>query len=107
MRKLFKTAARPFRWASSRILHKINHFSLSSLKKAMKENGLALVVIILLWEVIEDILFPLLFIFLGNHVHPAFYAGAPASWLLCVHWLAVPIMWKAWMSIKKRREIED
>ena len=64
----------------------------------MKEHGLALVVIIVGWEIVEDVVFPLLFIFLGNHVHPAFYAGAPAAWLLCIHWLAVPILWGWWIS---------
>tara|TARA_B100000700_G_scaffold324626_1_gene431265 strand:+ start:1245 stop:1496 length:252 start_codon:yes stop_codon:yes gene_type:complete len=66
----------------------------------MKQHGLALVIIIIGWEIIEDVLFPLLFIFLGNNVHPAFYAGAPASWLLCIHWLAVPIIWSGWVKLK-------
>ena len=73
---------------------------IENIKKFLKENGLAFVIIFIAWEIVEDVLFPLLFIFLGNHVHPAFYAGAPASLLLCVHWIAVPLLWGWWMKIK-------
>ena len=88
-----------FRWIKDQLSHKLEHFKWASLKKTLKEHGLALVVIIVLWEVIEDVVFPVLFIALGNYVHPAFYAGAPAAWILCFHWLAVPIMWGAWIRI--------
>ena len=92
------------RWLKHRITHKFEHFSAAKIKKFLKENGLAFVIIFLGWEIIEDILFPILFVFLGNHVHPAFYAGAPAAWLLCLHWLAVPLMWGAWLKIKGRKD---
>ena len=91
-------------WIKHRLQHKLEHFSLASIKKTLKENGLALVIIIVGWEIAEDVIFPVLFVFLGNHVHPAFYAGAPASLLLCFHWLAVPLMWGWWMKIKKSDE---
>ena len=77
-----------------------NYSSWSKTKSTVKQHGLALVIIIVGWEIIEDVLFPLLFIFLGNHIHPAFYAGAHAAWLLCVHWLAVPLMWGWWIKFK-------
>jgi hypothetical protein len=89
-----------FSYIKHQASHKIQHLKWSSLKKTLKKHGLALVIIIVVWEIIEDILFPALFITLGNYVHPAFYAGAPAAWLLCLHWLAVPIMWSAWVKIK-------
>jgi hypothetical protein len=92
-----------FHWVKHRIKHKFEHFSTAKLKKFLKENGLAFVIIFLLWEVIEDVLFPVLFIFLGNNVHPSFYAGAPAAWLLCLHWLAVPLMWGAWVKIRGKK----
>jgi hypothetical protein len=91
-----------FRWIKNRILHKLEHVSLTAIKKTFADHGLALVVIIVGWEIIEDILFPILFIWLGKNVHPAFLAGAPASWLLCLHWLVVPVLWKAWISISKK-----
>ena len=96
-----------FNWIKHRIKHKIDHFKWSSIKKTFRENGLALVIIIVVWEIIEDVLFPLLFIFLGKYVHPAFYAGAPASWLLCVHWLAVPVMWSLWLRVKSNNSISE
>lgn len=90
------------RWIKHRLAHKLEHVSWSSIKKTFREHGLALVIIVILWEIIEDVLFPLLFIFLGNHVHPAFYAGAPASWLLCVHWLVVPFTWGWWVRLREK-----
>ena len=92
-----------FQKIKHRVYHKIEHFKFSNLKKSFKENGIALVAIIIMWEIIEDVLFPLFFIFLGKHVHPAFYAGAPASWLLCLHWIAVPITWGIWCRIKGKK----
>tara|TARA_B100000945_G_C20345188_1_gene579396 strand:- start:428 stop:676 length:249 start_codon:yes stop_codon:yes gene_type:complete len=82
----------------------MEHYSAAKLKKFLKENGLAFVIIFIGWEIIEDVLFPVLFVFLGNTVHPAFYAGAPASILLCFHWLAIPILWGLWVRISKKRK---
>lgn len=87
-----------FRWVKERLAHKLEHLKWSNIKSTMKEHGLALVVIIVGWEIIEDVLFPLLFVLLGNYVHPSFYAGIPAAWLLCLHWLAVPILWGWWIK---------
>ena len=63
-----------------------------------REHGLALVVIVVGWEIAEDVLFPVIFVALGNYVHPVFYAGAPASIILCFHWLAIPLLWGWWMK---------
>ena len=92
-----------FRWLKHRLAHKLEHFSSDKLKTFLKENGLAFVIIFLVWEIIEDVVFPILFVFLGNHVHPVFYAGAPASILLCFHWLAIPVLWGAWLKIKGKK----
>lgn len=96
-----------FKWASHRISHKLEHVSLETLKSTLKEHGLALVVIIVLWEVLEDIVFPALFTWLGMTVHPFFLAGAPIAWLLCLHPIAVPMMWAAWIKIKKGSKETD
>tara|TARA_Y100000592_G_scaffold98549_1_gene171961 strand:+ start:5529 stop:5822 length:294 start_codon:yes stop_codon:yes gene_type:complete len=95
---------RLYKWIKHRIAHKMEHYSVAKLKKFLKENGLAFVIIFIGWEIIEDVLFPVLFVFLGNTVHPAFYAGAPASILLCFHWLAIPILWGLWVKISKNRK---
>ena len=68
----------------------------------LKEHGLALVIIIVVWEIIEDVLFPALFIWLGHNVNPWFITGAPISWLLCLHPIAVPVMWSIWVKISRR-----
>tara|TARA_R110000824_G_scaffold53389_3_gene147885 strand:- start:179 stop:403 length:225 start_codon:yes stop_codon:yes gene_type:complete len=68
------------------------------------EHGVALVVIIVMWEIIEDILFPILFIWLGKNVNPWFLAGAPVSWLMCLHPIAVPLLWAVWIKFSLRRD---
>lgn len=89
-----------FRWLKSQVSHKLEHLRWSSLKKILKEHGLALVIIIVGWEIVEDVLFPLLLVLLGNYVHPAFYAGIPIAWIGCLHWLMVPLMWGWWIKLK-------
>ena len=92
------------RWAWHRLKHKLEHFRLSRLMDILKEHGLALVVIMVGWEIIEDLLFPLLFVWLGKNVNPLFLAGAPVSWLLCLHPVAVPILWGIWIKISRRNK---
>jgi len=91
-------------WARDRISHKIDHFRPRNIVKIFKDNGLALVVIIIGWEIVEDVLFPLLFMGLGKYVHPGFYAGIPVAWMLCLHWIAVPILWGWWMKISDKHD---
>ena len=88
-------------WAKHRISHKLEHVRLNYLLDVLSKHGLALVIIIVGWEIIEDVLFPILFIWLGTNVHPAFHAGAPAAWLICLHWLVVPVTWSMWMKFSK------
>lgn len=92
------------KWIKHRIGHKLEHLKWSKIKETFREHGLALVVIIVGWEIIEDVLFPLLFWALGNYVHPSFYAGIPAAWLLCLHWIAVPVLWGMWMKMKGKKD---
>jgi Na+-transporting NADH:ubiquinone oxidoreductase subunit NqrB len=90
------------RWLKHRIGHKLEHIKPSHLMNTIVEHGVVLVVIIVAWEIIEDILFPLLFIWLGKNVNPWFLTGAPISWLLCLHPIAVPILWALWIKISRR-----
>ena len=89
-----------YRWIKQRLRHKLSHFKWENVKKTLRENGLALVVIIIGWEIIEDVIFPVIFAVLGKYVHPAFFAGIPAAWIICLHWLMVPILWGAWIRFK-------
>lgn len=93
-----------FHWAKERIAHKLEHIRWSSIKSTFKKHGLALAIIIIGWEIIEDVVFPVLFVFLGNNVHPVFYTGAPASLLLCFHWLMVPLLWGWWIRLSGKGE---
>ena len=94
-----------------RFVHKLRHFKIAHFKKLLREHGVAFLVIFIIWEIIEDVMFPLLFIWLGNNVNPWFLTGAPISWLLCVHPISVPIMWAIWVKISRRKnepkDIED
>jgi uncharacterized membrane protein len=96
-----------FKWLKHRLAHKLEHWNFAKLKKILKEHGLALVVIIVGWEIIEDILFPLLFAFLGKFVHASFYVGIPVAWLLCLHWLVVPIAWGWWIKLKEKKSSQS
>lgn len=100
------------RWFSDRFRHKLSHFSLENMKLLFKKHGISLVIIIVAWEILEDILFPLMFAALGKYAHPIFYGGIPISWLLCLHWLAVPIIWGAWLKfggnvVKSDKDVHD
>ena len=88
------------RWFKDKFKHKLEHFKWSNIKKMFKEHGLALVVIIVGWEIVEDIVFPIIFAFLGNYVHPAFFAGIPVALIVCLHWFMVPLLWGMWIKYK-------
>ena len=85
----------------------MEHLRWSSIKSLFREHGLALVVIIVGWEIIEDVVFPAIFALLGNYVHPAFFAGIPAAWIVCLHWFMVPVLWSWWIRISKQEEVNE
>ena len=91
---------RLYKWFINRISHKLSHLKTENIKRMFRENGLALVVIIVGWEIVEDIVFPALFALLGKYVHPAFFAGIPVAWIVCLHWFMVPVLWAIWIKIK-------
>jgi len=86
-------------WLRERLKHKLHHFSWNSIKTTLKEHGLALVIIIVGWEIVEDIIFPIIFGLMGQFIHPAFFAGIPASLIICLHWFMVPLLWGMWIKI--------
>ena len=93
----------PIRWIRDRLRHKLSHLSLEGFREILKKHGPALLVIFVFWEIIEDVLFPTLFIWLGVNIHPIFAVGAPISWLLCFHWIAVPVTWGLWVKLRGKR----
>jgi hypothetical protein len=90
-----------FNWIKQRFSHKLEHLKWANVKNIFRENGLALVVIIVGWEIVEDVLFPAIFALLGKYIHPAFFAGIPVAWVICLHWLMVPFLWGIWIKFKK------
>jgi len=91
------------KWVKERLKHKWEHVKTSGIKEMFAKHGLALVVIFIGWEILEDVLFPLLFIWLGNNVNPWFHTGAPISWILCLHPVAVPAIWWLWMKSRGKK----
>ena len=92
------------RWVRDRLKHKISHFRLSRLMDTIMEHGVAFVVIFIIWEIIEDVLFPLLFWWLGTYVSPWFLGGVPFGWLLCLHPIMVPLIWSIWIKFSRREK---
>jgi hypothetical protein len=93
-----------FKWINRKIKHKLSHLSWNYVKETFKKHGLALVVIFIIWELLEDVFFPVLFIWLGKNINPWFYTGAPLSWLLCLHPIAVPLIWGVWIKISGSKD---
>jgi len=89
-------------WLLRRLKHKLEHYSLQNIKKQLLQYGLSFVIIFVAWEIIEDVLFPLLFIWLGNNVNPWFLTGAPISWILCLHPIAVPVIFTLYIKLSGR-----
>ena len=107
MRKLFSKVKSGWVWVKSRLSHKLGHLKLNYLLDVLSKHGMALVVIIVGWEIIEDVLFPAIFALLGTYVHPVFFTGIPVAWIVCLHWLMVPVLWGLWIKIKKTDEKID
>lgn len=86
-----------------KLAHKLEHLKFENLKKMFTRYGIPLLVIFIVWEIIEDILFPILFYYLGENVNAAFYSGIPLSLLLCLHPIAVPIIWGVYCFIARKK----
>ena len=71
----------------------------TNLKKYFVKYGLPFLVILITWEIIEDVVFPIIFYFIGMHVHSAFFAMIPIAWIMCLHPIAVPILWSWYFFI--------
>jgi hypothetical protein len=93
-------------WLLNKIKDKFKLLSWKNVKTMFKEHGLALVIIVVGWELVEDIVFPLIFALLGKYVDPMWYAGVPASLLICLHWFMVPVLWGLWMRISNKEPKE-
>jgi hypothetical protein len=86
--------------------HKLAFWASTNLKTTWKRYGLPLLIIFIAWEIIEDVIFPLIFAWLGANVNPAFFAGIPVAWLLCLHPIAVPLIWWVYCFILRKDKCE-
>ena len=86
-------------WIRQKFKDKLSLLSPSNIRSTFKKHGIALVVIIILWEIIEDLVIPSLFAYLGSSINPAFYVGIPASILICSHWIGIPLLWGMWVRL--------
>ena len=91
-------------WIRQKFKNKLSLLSPSNIKHTFKQHGIALVVIIIFWEIIEDLVIPSLFAYLGSSVSPVFYVGIPASILICSHWIGIPLLWGMWVKLSSRNK---
>jgi len=86
------------------IKHKLKFWTPENGKKLIVEYGVPFFVILIIWEIIEDILFPYTAYLLGTYLNPVFYTLMPISWIICLHPIAVPILWSWWVFFKNRKK---
>ncbi len=90
----------------SRLKHKIDTWRWDRLKTLWSRYGIPFLVIFIAWEIIEDVVFPVIFYLLGTHVNEAFYLGIPVAWILCLHPIAVPIIWAIYCFAIRKKHVK-
>ncbi len=80
-----------------KISHKLSFWKKEKFKEIIVEYGVPFLVILIGWEIFEDIVFPAFCYWMGQYF-PAFYALIPVSWIMCFHPVAVPILW--WVYVR-------
>jgi hypothetical protein len=84
--------------------HKLRFWTIQNAKVILIKYGMPFFIILVVWEIIEDVLFPFIAYLLGSHLNPVFYTLIPFAWLICLHPIAVPILWTTWLWFKKKRD---
>ena len=79
--------------------HKISFWKKDSLKKKMVKYGFPFLIILIAWEIVEDIIIPAIAYLLGLYVDPTFYAAIPITWVVCLHPFVVPVLWYYWCFV--------
>ncbi len=96
-----------FNYLKHNLKHKWDFWRWSKLKEKFKKYGLPLLIIFIVWEIIEDIIFPYIAYLLGKHVHQGFYTLIPVSWLACAHPIAVPAIFWIYLKISGKKKPKD
>jgi len=91
------------KWLKNRLKHKREHWKLENIKKLILQHGRAFVIIVVAWEIFEDVVCPVIFAWLGKNVDPWFLTGIPASLILCLHPIAVPVIWTIYIKISGKK----
>ena len=86
------------------IKHKISFWTWPKIKEKFLKYGLPFFVILVVWEIFEDVVFPIVAYLLGKHVDPLFYSFIPVAWIVCLHPIAVPVMWYGWCFIRGEKK---
>jgi len=89
------------------INHRVQFWTFSNLKSVILKHGKALLIIFIVWEIIEDVLFPAMAYLLGKYVDPSFYAVMPVAWLFCLHPVAVPIIWAVYCKMSGKKNTSE
>ena len=91
-----------------KVSHKLSFWKKEKFKKIIVEYGVPFLVILIGWEIFEDIIFPAICYWLGQY-WPAFYAAIPTLWIVCLHPVVVPVLWWAYVKFwgsKNKKEYE-
>ena len=85
-----------------KLYHKLSFWKKEKFKKIIVEYGVPFLVILVGWEIFEDIIFPAICYWLGQY-YPAFYALIPTLWIVCLHPIVVPVLWWAYVKIWRKK----
>ena len=86
--------------------HTIEFWKWENLKSTFLKYGTEFLVILILWEIIEDLIFPWLMYLCGETLNPVFYSLIPLGWIVCLHPIAVPVLWWLWQFLKQSKDNE-
>ena len=84
--------------------HTIEFWRWKNLKSAFLKHGTEFLVILIIWEIVEDIIFPAVMYLCGETLNPVFYSLIPAGWIVCLHPIAVPVLWSMWRCLKRSKD---
>jgi membrane protein CcdC involved in cytochrome C biogenesis len=86
-------------WLKHRLKHKFEHWKIENIKNLFLQHGKAFVIIVVAWEIFEDVICPVIFAWLGNNIDPLFLTGIPISLIMCLHPIAVPVIWAIYIKL--------
>ncbi len=78
--------------------HSRDLFRLNRYKPLLTKYGLAFVIIMIVWEIVEDAVLPGAFAWMGANLHPAFYALVPLPWIFCFNIVLIPVLWNLYLA---------